>query len=414
MFQRSVQILRRQGLKRNRLISYRVDTPSQLIIGGNTVETSLSSVAKSLGMTRPLIVTDKFLTKTGKVNILEDALKKENMSYGIFDDVVPDPSDIEVLKGTEMYKNGGFDGIIGFGGGSPIDTAKAIGVLSANPGSIRNFKFPNPIPVRGPPVIAIPTTAGTGSECTKVTIITDTENQEKMLILGPYITPAAAIVDYTFTLTCPRRLTADTAIDSITHAVEAYVSKKASPFTDSIALTAMSTIQKNIRVACEDPQNHEARQALMFGACIAGLAFTNSSVCLVHGMSRPLGAFFHIPHGLSNAMLLPKITEFSIPSAETRYADCARAMGLVNLGDSNSKACKALVREFNALNMDLDVPNIKEFGVDEQLFNKVLETMADQALASGSPGNNPLVPTHEEICELYREIYDYQAGSFKN
>ena len=206
-------------------------------------------------------------------------------------------------------------------------------VLHANGGAMRDYKVPNDVPKIGLPIIAIPTTAGTGSEVTRFTVITDTETDEKMLIAGLACCPTAAIVDYELTLTMPLRLTADTGIDSLTHAIEAYVSKRASPYTDGLAKNAMGLIAKHIRAACADPQNRAAREAMMLGATTAGMAFSNASVALVHGMSRPIGAFFHVPHGLSNAMLLPEITAFSAPAALDRYADCARAMGVAEEGE---------------------------------------------------------------------------------
>ena len=199
-------------------------------------------------------------------------------------------------------------------------------------------------PRSGLPIIAIPTTAGTGSEVTRFTVITDTETDEKMLIAGLGCCPTAAIVDFELTLTMPLRLTADTGIDSLTHAIEAYVSKRANPYTDGMAKNAMGLIAKNIRAACAEPQNRAAREAMMLGATTAGMAFSNASVALVHGMSRPIGAFFHVPHGLSNAMLLPEITAFSAPAALDRYADCARAMGVAEEGEGSPGRGRAPAR----------------------------------------------------------------------
>jgi len=399
----------RRGYQQIRSFSvFRVDSPAQLIFGGGTVKNQLVTVARSCGVMNPLIITDKFMTSTGKATCVTDPLNDGNMNYGVFDDAVPDPTTKELELGVQAYFAGGHDGLIALGGGSPIDTAKGIRVLATNEGPFRKYKFPNIIPNAGPPLIAIPTTAGTGSEVTKVTVVTDVETNEKMMCSNPYLTPTAAIVDYELTLTCPRRLTADTGIDSLTHAIEAYVSRKNNPYSDAVAKLAMDKIARYIRIACEDPSNHEAREAMMVGATMGGLAFSNSSVCLVHGMSRPIGAHFHVPHGLSNAMLLPEITEFSIPEAEARYADCARAMNLVSTSVSNSGACDALLDEIKALNRDLNVPTIKEFGVDEQTYFDLITLMSDQALASGSPNNNPRVPSLEELTGLYTKVYNYQ------
>jgi alcohol dehydrogenase class IV len=345
------------------------------------------------------------MVSSGTLAKVTDRLDRAGLAWRVFSDTVPDPTDTVVEAGARVLQAGNDDCLVALGGGSPIDTAKAISVLAANGGKMRDYKVPNDIPKPGLPVIAIPTTAGTGSEVTRFTVITDTERDEKMLIMGLACCPAAAIVDYELTFSMPWRLTADTGIDSLTHAIEAYVSKRASPFTDGVARSAMALIAKNIRTACHEPGNPKAREAMMLGATQAGMAFSNSSVCLVHGMSRPIGAFFHVPHGLSNAMLLPEITAFSAPSALERYADCARAMGVAAEGEGNQSAVARLLDELRSLNADLKVPSPRDFGIDARRYEELMPTMASQALASGSPGNNPRVPTRDEIIELYKRVY---------
>jgi len=239
--------------------------------------------------------------------------------------------------------------------------------------------------------------------------VTDEETGEKMLCIGLAYLPTAAIVDYELTLSKPMRLTADTGVDSLTHAIEAYVSKLANPFADGFALAAMRAIWKNLPTACFDPQNRPAREAMMLAATQGGIAFSNSSVALVHGMSRPIGAKFHVPHGLSNAMLLPTITAFSIAAAKTRYADCARAMALVLDDADDDRATEALVENLRELNQRLEVPTPSQYGIAESDWFGSLTTMASQALASGSPANNPRVPTAEEIEELYRKVWESSA-----
>jgi alcohol dehydrogenase class IV len=279
-------------------------------------------------------------------------------------------------------------------------------VLFANGGRMRDYKVPAEIPKAGLPIVAIPTTAGTGSEATRFTVVTDTETDEKMLIAGLACCPIAAIVDYELTISMPLRLTADTGLDSLTHAIEAYVSRRANPFTDGLAKNAMGLIARHIRTACGQPDNRAAREAMMLGATTAGMAFSSASVCLVHGMSRPIGAFFHVPHGLSNAMLLPEITAFSVPAALERYADCARAMGVAEEDEGSQSAVARLLDELRRLNRDLEVPSPRAWGIDAQRYDELLPVMASQALASGSPANNPRVPTSEEIIELYRRVYE--------
>ena len=381
-----------------------ITMPRLLQIGGGAIG-EVAGVLARLGIKRPLIVTDRFMASSGTLDKLTDRLDRAKIEWRVFADTVPDPTDTVVEAGATFLGEGDHDGLVALGGGSPIDTAKAISVLAANGGKMRDYKVPNEIPKAGLPLVAIPTTAGTGSEVTRFTVITDTERDEKMLIMGLACCPAAAIVDYELTLSKPWRLTADTGIDSLTHAIEAYVSKRASPFTDGVARSAMALIARNLRGACREPDNRKAREAMMLGSMQAGMAFSNSSVCLVHGMSRPIGAFFHVPHGLSNAMLLPEITAFSAPAALERYADCARAMGVAAEGEGNQSAVARLLDELRALNADLKVPTPKDYGIDEKRYRELMPTMASQALASGSPGNNPRVPSAEEIVELYSRVY---------
>jgi alcohol dehydrogenase class IV len=381
-----------------------ITMPRLLYVGGGAIA-EVATALQKLGARRPLIVSDPFMERSGLLAKLTDRLDAAGVPWRLFAETVPDPTTAVVEAGVALLKAGNYDCLIALGGGSPIDTAKAMSVLAANGGAMRDYKVPNEIPALGLPLIAIPTTAGTGSEVTRFTVITDSERDEKMLIMGVACCPAAAIVDYELTFSMPWRLTADTGIDSLTHAIEAYVSRKASPFTDGLARAAMALIAKHIRAACREPQNRAAREAMMVGATQAGMAFSNASVCLVHGMSRPIGAFFHVPHGLSNAMLLPAITAFSAPAALERYADCARAMGIAAEGEGNQSAVARLLDELRALNDDLQVPTLKAYGIAAARYEELLPVMASQALASGSPANNPRVPTADEIIDLYKQVY---------
>jgi alcohol dehydrogenase class IV len=365
----------------------------------------VGELARSYAIARPLVVTDRFMLAHGPVQRALGDLTAAGLHPATYDAVQPDPTVANVDEALALAREHDADGVIAIGGGSPIDTAKAMAVLGANGGEMRDYKVPNEIPKVGLPLIAIPTTAGTGSEVTRFTVITDSERDEKMLIMGLACCPAAAIVDYQLTLSMPWRLTADTGLDSLTHAIEAYVSRKASPFTDGVARSAMALIARHIRSACREPDNAAAREAMMLGATQAGMAFSNASVCLVHGMSRPIGAFFHVPHGLSNAMLLPEITAFSAPAALARYGDCARAMGIAGESEGNQAAVARLLDELRLLNRDLEVPTPKAYGIEERRYAELLPVMASQALASGSPGNNPRVPSADEIIDLYKRVY---------
>jgi alcohol dehydrogenase class IV len=382
-----------------------ITAPRLMAIGGGALA-ELPGLLARLGLARPLIVTDPYIAGCGILDRTTALFDGARILWSVFSDTVPDPTTEVIEAGTARLQAGEFDSLVAIGGGSSIDTAKGMSVLFANGGQLRDYKVPHEIPRAGPPVVAIPTTAGTGSEVTRFTVVTDTETDEKMLIAGLACCPAAAIVDYELTLSMPLRLTADTGIDSLTHAIEAYVSRRANPFTDGLAKNAMGLIARNIRTACAEPQNRVAREAMMLGATTAGMAFSNASVALVHGMSRPIGAFFHVPHGLSNAMLLPEITAFSAPAALERYADCARAMGVAEEAEGSQAAVARLLDELRRLNADLHVPSPRGYGINRARYDELLPVMAGQALASGSPANNPRVPTSEEIIELYKRVYE--------
>ena len=379
-----------------------IQSPKIIRIGAG-VHKEIVDLLKQLGLSKPLIVTDKNLIELGHVGLVSDILENQNISWGIFDGVVEDPTDQCVDAGLEVFNNGSFDCVIGFGGGSPMDTAKAISFMSVNNGHVRDYKAPKQIDLCGPPIILIPTTGGTGSELTRWCVITDTENTEKYNLSGLACVATATLIDWTFTITKPWRITADTAVDSLTHAIEAYVSKKAFEYTDAFALAAMPAIVENVRIACKEPENAKARRDLMLAASQAGMAFSNSSVALVHGMSRPIGAHFHVAHGLSNAMLLPKITEFSLRGNEKRYADCARVMKWAKEKDTDFLACSKLIENLYILNEDLKVPSPRTLG--HKADQGILKMMASQAIASGSPQNNPRVPTENEIIQLYKEVW---------
>ena len=384
-------------------MSANINLPRILRVGGGASD-QLVATLDELSVNNPLLVTDPFMLECGYVERLRAQLDAAGRACGLFSDCVPDPTTDSVRSALEVYRDGNHDSVIALGGGSSIDTAKAVAVMADRDEPMRQYKVPHVIS-SGAPVIAIPTTAGTGSEATRVAVITDTETQEKMLWMGLGLMPVAALVDYELTLSMPYRLTADTGIDSLCHALEAYVSRKANPFTDSIALTAMQTIAMNIRTACEEPGNRAAREAMMLAATQGGIAFANASVTLIHGMSRPIGAFYHVPHGLSNAMLLPEITAWSVSGAPQRYAQAARVMAMADAGDSDELALEKLVAGLRQLNADLAVPGPGEWGIDEAAWFDSLPTMAEQALDSGSPANNPRVPDAGEIVALYERVW---------
>ncbi|MSP02530.1 MAG: iron-containing alcohol dehydrogenase [Acetobacteraceae bacterium] len=389
-------------------VNANIAAPRMLLVAGGAVK-QIAEVLSKFGLSRPLIVSDPFMVKLGLIDRCLAPLAAAGIQADVFSDTIPEPDDTVIEAGVRVFAKAPYDCLIGFGGGSPIDTAKAIAILAPRAdgggGKMRDYKVPVAADRGAVPVIAIPTTAGTGSECTRFTVITDHERGEKMLINGLGCLPLAAIVDYELTLTVPPRTTADTGIDSFTHALEAFVSKRANPFSDALALAAMDLIGKNLRAAYAEPGNHAAREAMMIGATQAGLAFSNSSVALVHGMSRPIGAHFHVPHGLSNAMLLPVLTRYSVSGAEARYAEASRRSGFAAASDNDGVAAAKLVSGLEKLNQDLSVPSPAGFGISEADWNGKMALMAEQALASGSPNNNPRVPNAEEIVALYRAVW---------
>lgn len=379
-------------------------SPRLIAVGGGSVR-QVASVLEKFGLRRPLVVTDPFMVSSGLVRRCLDALEAAGVRAEVFSDTVPDPTDTVVETGVAVLQRGDFDCLLGFGGGSPMDTAKAMSILAAGGGKMRDYKAPATADRGALPVIAIPTTAGTGSEVTRFTVVTDAERDEKMLIAGLGALPVAALVDFELTYSVPPRTTADTGVDSLTHALEAFVSRHANAYSDAQALAAMRLIGANLGAAYREPRNVAARETMMLGATLAGLAFSNSSVALVHGMSRPIGAHFHVPHGLSNAMLLPTVTRYSLCRAEARYAVASRQCGFADPSDDDRVAAAKLADGLVALNRDLDVPSPREWGIDPQRWEARLELMAEQALASGSPANNPRVPDQREMVALYREVW---------
>ncbi|MDF0726684.1 iron-containing alcohol dehydrogenase [Cytobacillus sp. S13-E01] len=393
--------------------TYAVLRTPQAIFYGRGSFNRVGSEASSFGK-KALIISDKIMDGLGLVSECRDLLKKSGVSSVYYLGVNTEPTDSYVKESLELCTSENCDVIVGLGGGSCIDTAKAVAVLATSGGYIGDYIGARKVAQNTPiPLIAIPTTAGTGSEATDVTVITNTSNDVKMMIKQPAFMPTIAIVDPVLCQSAPKSVTASTGVDALSHAIEAYISKKSQPMTDILALSAMDLIIKNLVKSYQNGQDIDAREAMAIGSLQAGMAFSNASVCLVHGMSRPIGALFHVPHGTSNAMLLPAVLEFSKSACIDRLAVIGRLFQTDKQELSDIEAADLAVTEVKNLCLTLHIPNLQDWGIDKQKFESAINKMAFDAIESGSPGNNPRVPTQLEIEELYHICYNYQFSDRK-
>ena len=309
-----------------------------------------------------------------------------------------------LIKDLRIYRENECDFIIAIGGGSPIDCAKAIGAMAVNEGDVTEYNgvtFAKPIP----PLVAIPSTGGTGSEATNRTIITDTKKNIKMLLKGDVLLPIIAVVDPEFSMECPINVTVATGLDALTHAVEAYTSRKAFKESDELAIKAVKGIFKNLPILLEDLSNVKAREGMAFAAYEAGVCINNAAVTIVHGMSRPIGAYFHVPHGISNAMLLEKCLSYVVDGGLERFADLGRAIGLEEDGDSVSALANKFIKALGEFCSLCKVPSLEEYGIDKDEFFHVMDKMAQDALDSGSPANTLKKLTKEDILKVYKSLW---------
>ncbi len=357
---------------------------------------------RELGAERAAIITDRVMGNSEWAPRLEALAADADVTTTILAELTGEPTTRDVDAALATIRAADANVVIGFGGGSALDTAKLAAVLHTNPGDGPDYEGYERIPAPGLPVIAIPTTAGTGSEVTRGVAITDPDRDVKMLLMSSHLVPAAAIVDPEPTFTMPASVTASTGLDALTHGIEAYVSRRRFSITDALAIDAIDRIGRFMARAYHHPDDAEAREEMLVGSLHAGLAFNNASVALVHGMSRPIGAYFHVPHGLSNAMLLPTVMEFSLGGDIPRFAHIARVLGATETDDqAAAEAGVAIVRDLAA---DLEVPTLRAWGVDESRFREVTPAMARDALASGSPANNPHPATQSQVEELYEAV----------
>ena len=376
--------------------------PGQIISGSGALNMA-EEVLKGLGK-KALIVTDKVMIQLGNCAKVEAALKNQGVEYAIYSEIVGEPTDTMIENGLKLYKEEGCDFLVALGGGSPIDSMKAIGSLVINGGCISDY-MGKVIDVEMPPMVAIPTTAGTGSEATQFTIITDTKKNIKMLLKGKVLMPSLAIIDPQFTMTAPPKITAATGLDALCHAVEAYTSRKAQTLSDTFAMSAVKRIFKYLPAAFKDGSNEEARVQMSVAALEAGIAFNNASVTIIHGMSRPIGALFHVAHGLSNAMLLKECLTFALEGAYDRFADLGRAVGVAVDTDSDKEASEKFLAAVEAITKELETPTLGEFGIDKDEFFKVIDKMAFDSMDSGSPQNTMREVTEDDVKQIYRNLW---------
>ncbi|MED4599823.1 iron-containing alcohol dehydrogenase [Paenibacillus validus] len=378
------------------------------VLYGRGAFTQVGEQASLLGV-KAFIISDPIMAKIGNVDLCIEHLNRYSFPYATYLNVDAEPTDVHVQEALEICRQEQCDVIIALGGGSCIDTAKAVAVFMTNEGHLSKYVGgKNRFRTKPIPLIAVPTTGGTGSEVTKVTVIIDTANDVKMMISDPALLPAIAIVDPLLSVSCPPAVTAATGIDALCHAVEAYLSRRSQPVTDLYALSAIELIMNHLHQAFIQGDDVEAREKLALGAMLAGAAFSNASVTLIHGMSRPVGALFHVPHGLSNAMLLPAVLDYTKSSAEERLAHIAQTMRLDTTGTAIPERADMTIDAIKKLCRSLRIPNINQWGIERDKWANAVHKMAFDALDSGSPANNLKIPTHEEIVQLYNTAYDYK------
>ena len=376
--------------------------PGKIVTGKGSLK-EIGKYLDGLGK-KALIVCDQITEKLGKVKIVTDALSKKGITFAIYDDFLGEPTNHMIDAALSIYEEEGCDFLIGIGGGSALDIMKAVAAMDANPGKISDYMGKEISGIKAK-MIAIPTTAGTGSEATQFTIISDVETGVKMLLKGAQLIPDVAIIDPELTFTLPPKMTASTGLDALTHAVEAYTSRKAQPLTDTLAMSAIKRIFHYLPLAFHDNGNDVARTQMSIAALEAGMAFNNSSVTLVHGMSRPIGALFHVPHGISNAMLLSVCLEYAKDGAKDRFADMARTIGAAKEDDSDDKAADNFMIQIRKICDVCQIPTLQGYGIDREEFFAQIDKMASDAMASGSPSNTIRELDEEVLKELYRKMY---------
>ena len=376
--------------------------PNHTVVGTNVLGEA-APLLKKMG-NKAFIVTGRHVAVSDMMKQLTALLDENGIGCVIFAGITGEPTDTMIENGVEMLKSSGCDFIIGIGGGSPLDSAKAIAAMAVNEGSIADY---NGKEITGEilPLAAIPTTAGTGSEATKFTVITDSEKGIKMLLKGDVLVPKLAIVDSSFTVGAPKSVTSATGLDALTHAVEAYTSRKAFSMTDTLAVSAVKRIMKYLPIAYKEPDNSLAREQMSIAALEAGICINNSSVTIVHGMSRPIGAMFHVPHGMSNAMLLKECLSFAVSGAYEKFANLGRETGVASDSDSDETAAEKFIDSLQSICDVCEIPTLEQYGIDRDEYYSKISKMATDAVASGSPANTVKEVTVDDCIEIYKKLY---------
>lgn len=358
--------------------------------------------ARNFGAKKVLVVTDPGVIAAGWTDKALAALEEEGIAYEIFQDVTPNPRDYEVAAGVRIFRETGCDVILAIGGGSPMDCAKGIGIAHSNDTDVREFEGIDQVPLPGPPLICIPTTAGTSADVSQFAIIDNTNKKKKMAIVTKTVIPDIALIDPETTTTMPAELTAATGIDALVHAIEAYVSNASSPFTDLNALAAIPLLSENLLVAIENPNDMEARNAMMEGSLLAGMAFSNASLGLVHAMAHSLGGLLDLPHGMCNAILLEHVVAFNFSAAPERYRRIAKVMGLAVDGIPLEECCDVLVQGIAELRQKSGIPAKIDLvgGRPENMTQLAINAHDDPCLVT-----NPRDASIEEIEAIFEQIF---------
>jgi len=362
----------------------------------------LPDILKAENYQKVMIVTDPGLANSGLLERLEKILTSGEIQYAVFKEVQPDPT-LEVVDTVrQLFLDNQCDAVIGIGGGSSIDTAKGVSAAVANPGDLGQYEGKNKLPNRGPDVIAIPTTAGTGSEVTHAMVLKDTKRKYKMGILSQNLHPKAAILDPQLLTTLPRGLAAITGMDALSHAIESYTSNQAQPITEALGLHAIRLIAKYLRPFVAQRTNLEAASQMMLASTIAGAAFIWGRVAAVHALSHPLGGRYKVPHGLANSILLPVVMEFNASSNQEKFKEIAILLGENVEGLSSREAALRSVDAVKGLIADLDIP--PTLGANNvSLSEEEIHIVAQEALDSGVAAANPKVTTLEDLKNILRK-----------